>query len=212
MTNAPTDILHATHSALRKNGYAELTMQDIADETDLSKASIHYHYDCKHDLLVAFLDHLYERFTARIEDPDGESPSERLRSLVDTVVTDRPENSAFQTALLEIKAQSPYDDAFRERLRRFDDTFAAAAREIVAEGVAEGAFRDDVDPDAVASFLTTYVNGAQVRYVSVGHPLEVSAAEVHAYIDETVLAESDPAPGESATPPPERADTGGSSE
>lgn len=183
MTDAPTEILQATHRALREHGYAALTMRDIADETDLSKAALHYHYDCKHDLLVAFLEHLYERFEARIADPAGDAPAERLHSLVDALLTERSETPAFRTALLEIKAQAPYDDAFRDRLRRFDDAFSAAVRDIVAEGVADGTFRDDVDPDTVASALTTFVNGAQTRHVGVGHPPAESAATLHTYID-----------------------------
>ncbi|MFD1686241.1 TetR/AcrR family transcriptional regulator [Halobellus litoreus] len=190
MTDAPTDILHATHRALCEHGYAELTMQDIADETDLSKASIHYHYDCKHDLLVAFLDHLYERFEERIDDPDGETPAERLCTLVDSLMARQSDAPAFQTALLEIKAQSPYDDAFRKRLQRFDDAFTDAVREVVSEGVADGTFREDVDPDVVASFLTTFVNGAQTRHVGVGHPLDESAEAVHGYIGDRLLSDS----------------------
>jgi AcrR family transcriptional regulator len=190
MTDAPTDILHATHRALCEHGYAELTMQDIADETDLSKASIHYHYDCKHDLLVAFLDHLYERFEERIDDPDGETAAERLYTLVDSLVAGQSDAPAFQTALLEIQTQSPYDDAFRERLQRFDDAYTAAVREVVSEGVADGTFREDVDPDVVASFLTTFVNGAQTRHVGVGHPLDESAEAVRAYIDDRLLVDS----------------------
>ncbi|RLM53974.1 TetR family transcriptional regulator [Halobellus sp. Atlit-31R] len=187
-TDTATEILHATHSALCKHGYADVTLQDIADETDHCKASIHYHYDGKHDLLVAYLDHLYEQFEDRIADPSGETPAERLRALVDALVAERSDAPAFQTALLEIKAQSPYDEAFRERLRRFDDAFAAAVRDVVAEGVADGTFGDDVDPDAVASFLTTYVNGAQTRHVAVGHSLEDSSAAVGAYIREALCA------------------------
>jgi len=183
VTDAPTAILHATHRALRNHGYAEVTMRDIADETDLSKAAIHYHYDCKHDLLVSFLDHLYDRFEDRIRDPDGDTPVERLHTLVDTLLVERAETPAFRTALLEIKAQAPYDDAFRDRLRRFDDAFSAAVRDLVAEGVADGTVRDDVDPDAVASTLTTFVNGVQTRHVGVGHPPAESAAALHNYID-----------------------------
>jgi len=190
MTDASTEILHATQRALCDHGYADLTMQDIADETDLSKASIHYHYDCKHDLLLAFLDHLYQRFEERIDDPAGENPAERLRELVDSLVTGRSDAPDFQTALLEIKAQSPYDDAFRKRLTRFDEAYAEAVQEIVANGVSDGTFREDVDPDVVASFLTTYVTGAQTRHVSVGHPLDESASAVHRYIDEMLLIDS----------------------
>ncbi|WP_311173732.1 TetR/AcrR family transcriptional regulator [Halobellus ordinarius] len=211
MTDAPTEILHATHRALCEHGYAELTMQDIADETDLSKASIHYHYDCKHDLLLAFLDHLYERFEERIADPSGTTPEAKLRSLVDSIVTRQSDAPAFQTALLEIKAQSPYDDAFRERLRRFDDTFGAAVRTTVEEGIEDGSFRDDLDPDTVASFLTTFVNGVQTRHVGAGHPVEESTAALDAYIDEMVCCESDPG-DDSGASNTEQTDSGGAAE
>ncbi|MEF8974259.1 MAG: helix-turn-helix domain-containing protein, partial [Haloarcula sp.] len=39
------DIMDATYRALCTHGYADLTMQDIADESDKSKAALHYHYD-----------------------------------------------------------------------------------------------------------------------------------------------------------------------
>ncbi|GGI96498.1 hypothetical protein GCM10008995_03200 [Halobellus salinus] len=195
MTDAPTEILDATHCALREHGYAEVTMRDIADKTDLSKAALHYHYDCKHDLLVAFLDHLYDRFEARIGDPDGDSPAERLHSLVDALLTEGSENPAFRTALLEIKAQAPYDDAFRDRLRRFDNAFSSRVRTLVADGVARGTFRDDVDPDTVASALTTFVNGAQTRHVGVGHPPAQSATTLHTYIDTALRPRDEPGDG-----------------
>ena len=44
----------------------------------------------------------------------------------------------------------------------------------------------DVDPDVVASFLATFVNGVQTRHVGVGHSLDESAEAVHTYIDETL--------------------------
>ena len=221
MTDAPTEILDATHRALREHGYAEVRMQDIADETDLSKAAIHYHYDCKHDLLLAFLEHLYEQFEARIDDPDGDTPAERLHALVDALLVERSETPAFRTALLEIKAQAPYDDAFRDRLRRFDDAFSAVVRDLVAEGTADGTFRGDVDPDTVASALTTFMNGAQTRHVGAGHPPAASAATLHSYI-ETALRPQGRADGDrdgNAAPngvgdgstAPNHGDTGGTS-
>ena len=182
MTDSPTEILHATHRALREHGYARMTMQDIADETDLSTAAIHYHYDCKHDLLVAFLDHLYDRFEVRIRDLDGDTAADRLHDLIDRLLTDRSKTPAFRTALLEIKAQAPYDDAFRDRLQRFDDAFAATVHNLVANGIETGAFRDDLDPETVASFLTTFMNGAQTRHVGAGHPPGDAAATAHRYV------------------------------
>ncbi|MFB6252017.1 MAG: TetR/AcrR family transcriptional regulator [Halobellus sp.] len=194
--DTPTQILDATHRALCEHGYAELTMQDIANQTDRCKASIHYHYDGKHDLLLAYLDHLYDQFEGRLADPGGDDsvgddPAAQLRALVTSMLTERSDAPAFQTALLEIKAQSPYDEAFRERLRRFDEAFEARIREVIAAGVADGTFAEDVDPDTVASFLTTHINGIQTRHVGVGHPLEDAADAVDAYLRATLGVDID---------------------
>ncbi|WP_049986152.1 TetR/AcrR family transcriptional regulator [Halobellus rufus] len=196
-----TDILHATHDALCTHGYAEVTMQDIADEAGLCKASIHYHYDGKHELLLAYLDHLYERFEDRLTGIGGDAPEARLHALLDAFVTGREDAPAFRTALLEIKAQSPYDSAFRDRLERFDEAFSAELRSILEDGVESGAFREDVDPDAIASFLTTFVNGVQTRQVGVGHPPEASAAALRTYIDETLRPSGSADEVESGTEP-----------
>jgi AcrR family transcriptional regulator len=183
--------MDGTHSALRAHGYAGLTMQDIADEAGLSTAALHYHFDCKHDLLVAFLDRLFERFEARIAELDGDDAAERLLSLVETVLLPPTDDDPyeFRTALLEIEAQAPYDDAFRTRLQRFDETFTARVRSILEAGVDEGTFAADVDPDEVASFVVTYVRGARTQNVAVGTPLDDSLAAFRDYVEGTLLAD-----------------------
>lgn len=190
-SDAADDIMDGTHSALRTHGYAGLTMQDIADEAGLSTAALHYHFDCKHDLLVAFLDRLFERFEARIAEQDGDDAAERLLSLVETVLLPPTDDDPheFRTALLEIEAQAPYDDAFRARLERFDETFTARVRSILETGVEEGTFAADVDPDEVASFVVTYVRGARTQNVAVGTPLDDSLAAFRDYVEGTLLAD-----------------------
>lgn len=190
-SDAAADIMDGTHSALRTHGYAGLTMQDIADEAGLSTAALHYHFDCKHDLLVAFLDRLFEQFEARIAELDGDDAAERLLSLVETVLLPPTDDDPheFRTALLEIEAQAPYDDAFRARLERFDETFTARVRSILEMGVEEGTFAADVDPDEVASFVVTYVRGARTQNVAVGTPLDDSLAAFRDYVEGTLLAD-----------------------
>jgi AcrR family transcriptional regulator len=167
----PTDdIMCATHRALCRTGYADLTMQDIADEWSKSKAALHYHYDTKHALLLAFLDHLFDGYTERVADPNDGTPPERLRALVDAAL-DPPRTGAsreLRTALFEVKAQAPYDEDFRERLERFEGYLHGELAAVVADGVATGAFRPDVDPSATATLLVTLVDGAHSRRVATG--------------------------------------------
>jgi AcrR family transcriptional regulator len=179
-------------------------MQDIADETDLSKAALHYHYDTKRDLLIAFLDSLTSWYEGRLEALEGETAPERLSSLFDECLSHEGDANAeddtdsdgdtdadypaFHTALMEIKAQAPYDDAFRERLAAADEVLLHRVRGIVTDGVAEGSFAD-VDPDVTAELVVDVLAGGHTRNVAVGRSLDDTRAVLDTYVDEHLLAD-----------------------
>ncbi|MFD1564162.1 TetR/AcrR family transcriptional regulator [Haloarchaeobius amylolyticus] len=179
------DLMEATYCALCKHGYAELTMQDIAAESTKSKGTLHYHFDSKQDLLESFLEYLLNEFEARTETVPGETPAEQLHEFVDELLTPSDDSTEeFRTAILEIKAQSPYNEAYRERLREFDTLLQQRIAALVAEGLETGAFHADVDPEATADFLVTLFHGAQTRATAVDRPPERTRQYVHEYIDE----------------------------
>lgn len=184
--DAAAEIMKATYRALCDHGYAELTMQDIADETDKSKAALHYHYDSKHDLLVAFLEYLYEEFTDRVADPAGETASERLEAFIHDVLSPSTANAdervAFRTALLELKAQAPYNDDIRERLEAVDQFLFERVRGYVVDGIDTGEFRD-VDPDDTARFIVTALDGAQTKQVAVGQDIDCTQRMLDSYVE-----------------------------
>ncbi len=202
MTDEDADpLMEATYRALCSHGYASLTMQDIADETDVSKPALHYHHDSKHDLLVSFLDYLYTEFTDRVRDPEGTTPAERLKQFIDDVLVPpeptEDERVAFRTALLELKAQAPYDEAVRERLERFDRFLHEQARTIVAEGIETGEFRA-VDPTDTARFLVTALDGAGTKRVSVGQDTDCTRRMLRSYVETHLVAnggDEDTTPG-----------------
>ncbi|MFC7070675.1 TetR/AcrR family transcriptional regulator [Halobaculum lipolyticum] len=165
-----TAIMEATYRALCTHGYADLTMQDIADETDKSKAALHYHFDGKDDLFREFLAYLHEGFAAEIADhPDG-TPVERLVALVRRVLepVDDEADQQFNTAFMEIKAQAPYRDGYREVLRRFDADLHAEVAGLVAEAVEAGQYDADTDPDEIAEHVLTYIHGTWTRAAAIG--------------------------------------------
>jgi len=168
MSDGDPPFVEATYRALCRHGFAEVTMQDIADETDHSKASLHYHYESKEDLFETFLEHLYGEFRATTADPPGETPAEELVGLVRSVLSTDDDSTSFTTAFLEIKAQAPYREGFRERLARFDRHTRERVADLVAEGVAAGEFPAETDPEAVASFVTTHLHGTWTRSVVAG--------------------------------------------
>ncbi|SDC87524.1 TetR/AcrR family transcriptional regulator [Natrinema hispanicum] len=184
------DLMEATYCALCKHGYAEVTMQDIAAESTKSKGTLHYHFDSKQDLLESFLEFLLDRFEERTETVPGETPAERLHEFTDELLTPSDDSAEeFRTAILEIKAQSPYNEAYRERLREFDRALRERIATLVADGLKAGEFHDDVEPEATADFLVTLFHGAQTRATAVDRPPERTRQYVHMYIDETLRPE-----------------------
>jgi AcrR family transcriptional regulator len=181
--------MSATYRALCAHGYADLTMQDIADETELSKAALHYHFDSKQELLESFLDFLYDGFTERVGGPEGETAPERLSALIEMVLSppvEDDERVAFKTAMLELKAQAPYDEGIRERLRRFDEFLHGQMRAVIDDGIGAGTIRADVDPDDAARFLVTALDGAGTKQVAVGQDPDCARRMLTAYIDGTL--------------------------
>ncbi|WP_277542270.1 TetR/AcrR family transcriptional regulator [Haloarcula laminariae] len=188
--DAATEIMHATYRALCSYGYADLTMQDIADESSKSKAALHYHYDSKHDLLCAFLDDLYDRFVALTDDVEGDDPHEELLALIEAVLENPDDDrEEFETAVLEIRAQAPYEEGFRERLRRLDDHLVAELTGILEAGVADGTFDPGVDPADTAGFIVTVLTGTSTRRVTAGRPVECSQRMLADYVETNLLAD-----------------------
>lgn len=162
-----SEILSATERALCEHGYAQLTMQRIADEAEMTTAAIHYHFDTKQDLLDAFLADLVDRFEAQL-DCEAAEPSARLESFLDAIFVPAEEGDGeFPVALMELKSQAPFQSAYRERLLELDERMRETVADAVADGVDTGEFAQ-ADPEEVARFVVTTINGAHAREVALG--------------------------------------------
>lgn len=168
-TEAEEEIMRATYRALCEHGFADLTMQAIADEYGKTTAAIHYHYDTKDDLLVAFLRYLLDLFAEHVEEVETSDPGERLELLLDRLLANHDGYSDFAVAMLEMRAQAPYNDAIREQFRRNDEYVRDFLEAVVEDGIESGAF-DDVDPADVSRSLMTIVDGARTRFAVFDDP------------------------------------------
>jgi len=183
--------MEATYRALREHGYADLTIQRIADEYGKSTAAVHYYYDTKDELLAAFLDYLLDQFVNSIHDVETTDPGERLELLLDELLVKPQENSDLSIALLEMRSQAPYKDAFSERFQQNDEYIRYMLKAVVNHGIDEGVF-NDVDADHVTRALMTIVNGGRTRAVALDDigALETARRTASEYVDATVRRQS----------------------
>ena len=188
MQTGDDEIMEATYRALCENGYAGLTMQDIADESEKSKATLHYHYDTKQELLLVFLDYLLDEFHERIEEIDADDAAEELIEVL--TPRDSEVSEDFRTAMLEMKAQSPYNEGIRGKLVEYETGLEAYLEDVVERGVDEGVFHEDVDAGETADLLVALGNGLRTRSVTAGKTDDELRATVETYV-ETCLVKED---------------------
>ena len=165
-TDAREDIMRATYHVLCERGYAGLTMRAIAEEAGTSKSLIHYHFDTKEELLLAFLERFLDRLDRFLEEIESETDDHeaRLLAFVERFVV-QPEDAdrqAFWRALLELRLQAAHQEAFREQLAANNEAIREALATIIAEGVEDGTFRA-VDPEQTAGLVLDALEGARTR-------------------------------------------------
>ncbi len=189
-SDAEEAIMQATYRALCEHGYANLTIHAIAEEYGKSTAAIHYHYDTKDDLLAAFLSYLLDRFIGRVHEVETTVPQERLDSLLDRLLTDREGYRDFMTAMLEMRAQAPYNDAVREQFQRNDEYIRYLLRTVIADGTQSGVFTAE-DPAHAAEALMLIVDGARNRYASLDDQdaLEKARKTAQEYVEHVLMDE-----------------------
>jgi AcrR family transcriptional regulator len=183
------EIMEATYRALCEHGYADLTIQAIADEFDKSKSLLYYHYDTKDEILVAFLDYLLDQFTVEdAVDADG-SPDEQLWTLIDQFLPASPsdEQREFQVALLELRSRALSKPAYREQFTRVDRLVHDALVDVLTAGIDDGTFRE-VDVEGTAALLTSAITGAMLRRVTTDEDVAASTrAAVTEVLDSRLL-------------------------
>lgn len=183
--------MEATHRALCQHGYADLTMSAIAEEADRSTALLHYHYDTKERLLAAFLDYIFAAFREEVASRSAGDPEQRLRDLLDLLlISPDEEHWKLATALLEVRAQAPHEEPFREHMRETDAFLREQVSGILAEGIEAGQF-DPVDPDRTARLLLAAVDGARTKRVTLGDETdpEVVREALDEHVDALLLAD-----------------------
>lgn len=187
-------ILGAAFRALCDHGYADLTISRIGEQFEKSPSLVYHHYDGKDELLLDLLEFLLDGFESSISGDNFDlSPRERIDVYVtamlnpDAVDRSYAADSAFLSAIVELRAQAATDEAYRDHFDRSDQVFTAflnaAVQEaavdcqrstpVAAPGRPEAPSEDPeeysegpVDPAEVAATLQTLTTGGMLRWAT----------------------------------------------
>ncbi|MEF8875031.1 MAG: TetR/AcrR family transcriptional regulator [Candidatus Thermoplasmatota archaeon] len=182
------DIMKATFRAIREHGYAELTMDKIAEEYDKCKSNLHYHYGTKENLMVDFITYLLEGFKEKVV-PDTDDPVKRLDGLIDSMLFGIGEGEIperFHAVLVELRSQAPHNEKYRKKITENDRFIHNKVKEIIEEGIEKERFKE-VNPDQIATIILSTIDGGRARQISTERDVAEKAKEALDQMIESLL-------------------------
>jgi AcrR family transcriptional regulator len=153
------EILEIALELIAENGYANTSLQQIADEARITKAGLLYHFGSKENLLTEVLRRRDERDTASFSKDATAEP--RITRIV-RHNSEVPGLVELYSALLQegIAPAHPAHDFFVERYERVVGNVA----EDVRRGVAAGTLRSGLDAALLSRILIAVSDGLQQQW------------------------------------------------
>jgi TetR/AcrR family transcriptional regulator, fatty acid metabolism regulator protein len=155
-------ILDAAIRVLARQGYHGTRVSDIADEAGVAYGLVYHYFKSKDEVLNELFTERWSLLLAAIEEADREqeTPREKLSEVAAFIIDSyRYDPDLMKVIVVEVtRAANSFGRTHLPEINRAYEMIAA----IVAEGQAQGVFRDDVD----ARFASMWFYGAIEQLLS----------------------------------------------
>lgn len=159
-TERKSQILRAARAVFIEKGYLAARVEDVAKRATLSKGAVYFYFPSKRDLFMALVQEEHEKTYGFLEQADTDLRPAAVK-LLDLGQKYLDYFAGLKTPprfFLMMCEQGIRDDEIREECQAVHQRFVDAATLIVAQGMAEGAFRHG-DPQSVAEILKAIIDG-----------------------------------------------------
>lgn len=149
-----------------KRNFASVTIKDIARETGVNTALIYYYFESKEDLFRAAIEYAVDQAfnNFRLLRERHENPADIINDWLNNhVQLFEPIHKMVKISLDYAGAQKRVPSIDRS-IHQFYDEEARMLSNCIRQGVSEGIFQP-VDPERLALFISTYLDGLMVRSV-----------------------------------------------
>ncbi|HVV10111.1 TetR/AcrR family transcriptional regulator [Amycolatopsis sp.] len=148
------ELLNLAARLFAEHGYKSTTVRDIADAAGILSGSLYHHFDSKEsmadEILGGFLDGLFGRYSEIVA--MGLGPRKTLEAIV-IASFEAIDSHPAEVAIYQNEAKHLAKLGRFGYLDRRNTEFRALWTDLLTAGVAEGAFRPDLDVDVVYRFI-----------------------------------------------------------
>jgi AcrR family transcriptional regulator len=207
-TDTKTRILDAAFQRLAREGYAALSVREIARDAGVNYALINYHFESKDRLVIAVLDRLNERLLDRqqrmyLARGGFAGKWAQARRFYENDLA-----SGFVRVLMELYAASmsnePLREEFRPRINAWFEVINTVAREAVE------AYGLDLPPEVIGCWISNFWMGMELSMLAGTASPAVHRQALDAFeamlrrLDAQAAARSAPAKGKRGASAPRR--------
>jgi AcrR family transcriptional regulator len=164
-TSRRAQFVAAAIETIAEAGYAHASLGRIAGRVGVSKGVISYHFAGKEELVQEVIADITARGGSFIYDRAMTLPTAagQLRAWIESVLAYMATYRTDTVAFYEIRAGSRGDASVAAVMAELTSGVTVALAEMIAGGQASGEFREDFDPQAVATALLAVMDAVAPR-------------------------------------------------
>ena len=160
----------AAYQLIAEKGFEELRTRDVAARAGVNIATLHYYFASKEDLIQGVVDYLLQVFatTPAIPEADFSTPWGHIRTMFLGTQYRMQATPEMFIVLSELALRSLRSPSIQPAMKKLDAGWHGYVEQVVADGIRQGQFRQDLDAASTATALIILLKG--VSYHSITNP------------------------------------------
>lgn len=159
-------IISAAEDVFTQKGFNEARMDDIADETGLSKGTLYLYFKSKDDLIIAILDRMFQREMKQMEglDQAGLSAADAVWKMTEAVTNNILGFVRLVPIVYQFLALAFRNKYVQKALKKYINQYIDMITPIIEQGIKSGEFRK-VNAREVAIAMSAIIEGTLLLWV-----------------------------------------------
>jgi AcrR family transcriptional regulator len=156
------ELIHAAATVFAEKGFEAATLNDIAERVGTDRATLYYYFGSKQELLQEAVRGGVEANLVEVERilRLDEAPDEKLRLIVERLLSSYENDYPYMYVYIQedMRKVASEHSAWAKEMTRQTRRFESISLQLIKQAIAEGRFRDDIEPDLAANALFGMIN------------------------------------------------------
>jgi len=163
-TDTKTQLMDAAEQQVRQKGADGFSYSDLSTAVGIRKASIHYHFPAKSDLLTAIMARYAKTVMTALDSYTRDLPTagQRLAAFINVYRDALNEGSTLCLCVAYAVSQEGFSDATKAEIVTFRDAVSDWLINTFTDAQTDGSITGVTDPKMEASHALAVVEGAQI--------------------------------------------------